>query len=65
MQSRAGRTEPQKKKKGTTTVIAPGREFRELAVNQLDGELWASPAVTGDALLLRTKTHLYRIEQTN
>ena len=50
--------------KGTTTVIAPGREYRELAVNQLDGELWASPAITGNALLLRTKTHLYRIEQT-
>jgi outer membrane protein assembly factor BamB len=47
--------------KGTTTVIAPGREYRELAVNHLDGELWASPAVTGNALLLRTKTHLYRI----
>ena len=51
------------KTKGTTTVIATGREYRELAVNQLDGELWTSPAVTGDALLLRTKTHLYRIEQ--
>ena len=49
---------------GTTTVLASGREYRELAVNQLEGELWASPAVTGDALLLRTKTHLYRIEQT-
>ena len=52
-------------KRGTTTVIAAGREYRELAVNQLDGELWASPAVTGDALLLRTKSHLYRIEQTD
>lgn len=50
---------------GTTTVIAPGPEYRELAVNQLDGELWASPAVTGDALVLRTKSHLYRIEQTD
>ncbi len=49
--------------KGETTIIATGREYRELAVNQLDGELWASPAVTGNALLLRTKTHLYRIEQ--
>lgn len=48
--------------KGTTTVIAPGREYRELAENELDGELWASPAVTGNALVLRTKTHLYRIE---
>lgn len=50
-------------KKGMTTVIATGREFRELAVNQLAGELWASPAVADGALLLRTKTHLYRIEE--
>jgi outer membrane protein assembly factor BamB len=48
--------------KGATTVFAPEREYRELAVNQLDGELWTSPAVAGNALLLRTKTHLYRIE---
>jgi outer membrane protein assembly factor BamB len=46
---------------GTTTVIEAGREYRELVVNQIDGELWASPAVTGKALLLRTKTHLYKI----
>jgi hypothetical protein len=51
-------------KKGTTTIIAPGREYKELATNQLDGEIWASPAVAGDSLLLRTKTHLYRIAQT-
>ncbi|MCC6154110.1 MAG: PQQ-binding-like beta-propeller repeat protein [Candidatus Hydrogenedentes bacterium] len=49
-------------KKGRTTVIAPERAYQELAVNQLDGEMWASPAVADDALLLRTKTHLYRIE---
>lgn len=51
-------------KKGRTAVVATGREYQELAVNELDGELWASPAVIGDALLLRTKSHLYRIEQT-
>lgn len=50
-------------KKGVTTVAATGRVYRELAVNTLDGEIWASPAVAGDALLLRTKTHLYRIEE--
>jgi len=50
-------------KKGVMTVIAPGREYREIAVNTLDGEFWASPAVAGDSLLLRSKTHLYRIEQ--
>ncbi|UCG46019.1 MAG: PQQ-binding-like beta-propeller repeat protein [Phycisphaerales bacterium] len=48
-------------KQGKTTVIEPGRTFRRLAVNQLDGELWASPAVAGRSLLLRTKTHLYRV----
>lgn len=48
-------------KKGETTVVATGREYRELAVNRLDGEIFASPAVAGDTLLLRTKTHLYRI----
>ena len=48
-------------KKGKTTVMAAGREYRELAVNQLDGDLWASPAVAGNSLVFRTKTHLYRI----
>lgn len=48
-------------KKGKTIVIEPGRTFRELAINELDGGLWASPAVAGESLLLRTKTHLYRI----
>lgn len=44
------------------TVIAPGREFRVLAENQLDDRLMASPAVTGNALILRSRTHLYRIQ---
>ena len=48
---------------GTTTVIAPGREFKKLAENKLDGGFMASPAVSGKALILRTKTHLYRVEQ--
>ncbi len=49
--------------RGMTTVFAPERQYRELAVNQLDGELWTSPAVADKALLLRTKTHLYKIAQ--
>ena len=49
-------------KEGKTTVIKPGPFFRVLAVNQLDGFLGASPAVAGKSLLLRTKTHLYRIQ---
>ncbi len=49
-------------KEGKTTVIKPGRTFEVLAVNELDGFLGASPAVAGKSLLLRSKTHLYRIE---
>lgn len=51
-------------KQGKTVIIAVAPEYRELAVNQLDGNIWASPAVAGNSLLLRTKTHLYRIADT-
>jgi len=40
-----------------------GPEYKVLAVNHLDGELKASPAVAGRALFVRTRTHLYRIEE--
>lgn len=48
---------------GKTTVIAAAREYKVLAENQLDEGFMASPAVAGDALILRTRTHLYRIEE--
>lgn len=48
---------------GKTTVVAPGDTYDELAVNRLDDGFMASPAVLGNALILRTKTHLYRIEE--
>ncbi|MCA9218997.1 MAG: PQQ-binding-like beta-propeller repeat protein [Planctomycetales bacterium] len=46
---------------GQTTVLAPGREFQQLAVNQLDGAIMASPAAVGDSLYVRTEGSLYRI----
>jgi outer membrane protein assembly factor BamB len=46
---------------GVTTVIAPGRAFRLLAANTLDGGLLASMAVSGGSLYLRTDRHLYRL----
>ncbi len=46
---------------GKTTVVAAEGEYRELASSRLDGGFMASPAVIGDSLVLRTKTHLYRI----
>lgn len=48
---------------GTTVVIKKGDEFEKLATNTLQDGFMSSPAVIGDALLLRTKTHLYRIEK--
>ena len=47
---------------GKTTVINAGRQFKVLFENQLEDGFMASPAVSGKALFLRTKTHLYRIE---
>jgi outer membrane protein assembly factor BamB len=48
---------------GKTSVIAAGREFKKLAENQLGDGFMASPAVSGKALILRSRTHLYRIEE--
>ncbi len=45
------------------TVIDAGREFRKLAESRLDGDLRASPAVSGQAIFVRTRTRLYRIDQ--
>lgn len=47
---------------GKTTVVETGRTFKKLAENQLDAGFMATPAVVDGALLLRTKTHLYRVE---
>jgi outer membrane protein assembly factor BamB len=47
---------------GTTLVVAANPErFELLAENRLDDGCMASPAVVGDDLVIRTKTHLYRI----
>jgi hypothetical protein len=48
---------------GKAHVIAAAREFKKLAENSLADGFMASPAVSGDALILRTKSHLYRVEQ--
>jgi outer membrane protein assembly factor BamB len=48
---------------GKATVIKAAPQYEVLAVNHLDAGLMASPAVSEDALYVRTKTHLYRLEQ--
>jgi outer membrane protein assembly factor BamB len=46
---------------GVTTVIAPGKEFRKLATNTLDGWTLGSMAISGGAIYLRSDSSLYRI----
>ena len=48
---------------GGATVLQASPEFTVVAENQLDDGCMASPAVADDTLLVRTKTHLYRIGQ--
>lgn len=50
-------------REGETFVIAPGREFKLLATNSLEGTIMASPAAVDQAIFLRTEKALYRIEK--
>jgi hypothetical protein len=42
-------------------VIEPGKQFKLLARNQIDGETLASMAVSGASIFIRSQTHLYRL----
>ncbi len=46
---------------GITNVVEASPEFNSLAKNKLADGCMASPAISGDAIYLRTKTHLYCI----
>jgi outer membrane protein assembly factor BamB len=48
---------------GSATVIKAAPEYTELAKNTLDDGFMASPAVTGKALILRTRSAIYRVEE--
>jgi outer membrane protein assembly factor BamB len=48
---------------GVTTVIAPGREFKQLATSRIDGATLASAAVASRSFFIRSQTHLYRIRE--
>jgi outer membrane protein assembly factor BamB len=47
---------------GRSLLIKPGRIFQKVAENRLDAGCMATPAISGRALYIRTKTHLYRVE---
>ena len=46
---------------GTTTVIEEGSELKIIAENSLEGEVWTTPAVINNNILIRTSEYLYRI----
>ena len=50
---------------GRTYVVPAGPDFKVLRVNPLDEMAQATPAMTGDRLLLRTETRLYSIKRTS
>lgn len=50
---------------GQTFVLPAGPEFKVLATNKLDKEMfWSSPAVANNSLLIRSTDHLYCIRQS-
>jgi outer membrane protein assembly factor BamB len=49
---------------GMARVIAPGREFRVLATNRLEGDTLGSMAVAAGSIFIRTDSYLYRIANT-
>jgi len=46
---------------GLCTIFKPGRSFKKVAENKLPDGCMASPALIDNAMIIRTKTHLYRI----
>ena len=47
----------------TTTVVKAAPEYIELAAYELDDGFMASPSVAGKALILRTRSAIYRVEE--
>lgn len=50
-------------REGVTIVIKSGSTFEQLAVNQLNDEVDASPAIIGNAIYLRGRQYMYCIAQ--
>ena len=49
--------------KGKILVIKAGTVFEKLGENDLKERTFASPAVSGSALFIRTESQLYRIKK--
>jgi outer membrane protein assembly factor BamB len=48
---------------GRTTVIEASRQFKVLGESQMGDGWMASAAIDGNAFILRSRTHLYRVEE--
>jgi outer membrane protein assembly factor BamB len=46
---------------GESVVIAPGKQFKVIAKNQLEGQTLASMAVSSGSIFIRSQNHLYRL----
>ena len=49
---------------GRSYILAPGRSYRLLHENTLDGRILATPAAVDHALFVRTDSAIYRLEKT-
>jgi outer membrane protein assembly factor BamB len=47
--------------RGETLIIKEGRAYEMVAINNLDGEIWSTPAILRNSILIRTSKFLYRI----
>lgn len=50
---------------GKVTVLKAGAQWEILAVNDLGEECWATPAIAGDSIYIRTRDALYCFSQTS
>jgi outer membrane protein assembly factor BamB len=50
---------------GTGTVVAAGKEFKQISKNELQEKTFATFAAADGALYIRTEKHLYRFDQKN
>jgi outer membrane protein assembly factor BamB len=48
---------------GVGSVVGLGDSFNLISTNKLDSGCYASPAIVDKSLIIRTRTHLYRIEK--
>ena len=47
---------------GVTTIIKAEKTFQVVAENKLEGKFIARPVISGNSLIMRSDTHIYRIE---